>query len=507
MAVGDRSLWLLEKEALRTRCSDCFSGENVIHSKGTVYLPALDKQSDTQYAAYVKRARFLNVVKRTARGFEGMVFRKEPTLTYPRDDEKIEGYLNNIDNEGLNLSRYAKKVFVKTIVGGFSCTLVEVPEVEEKDGIKLSMADAEALGVRPYLAFYSHEKVRKLKYATVKNVKMLIYAELEEFKDVSDDHSTEDFQRTFRVLELLDGVYTQHVVDEDGNSEPNIVPKMKGKPLDYIPLYVHGNPEEEPPLDDLASNNIHHYMLKATHNHGLHWAGLPTPTWTGIDHTAVDEKGKPLEKPTAVGPHQGVYLSDPAAKAFYMEFEGKGLTEVTKELDYLERHMAYLGASLLAPDPARDETATKAKIRNAAETATVSSVAEDVSDTMNEALQTFGAFLRCTEDITIQLSKDYMPVGLTADDAVKLVTVWQGGGMSEKELFSTLQRGEIQDGEKTFDEHQSELTEEGFYERKKLTDDLLLSSLTKTTEDDADDKSGGRTNEPNKNKGAQTGDN
>jgi hypothetical protein len=45
--------------------------------------------------------------------------------------------------------------------------------------------------------------------------------------------------------------------------------------------------------------------------------------------------------------------------------------------------------------------------------------------------------------VTVSLNKDYYPVSLSADDIIKLVQAWQGGGISKHTLRFNLREGEV----------------------------------------------------------------
>src|SRR5687767_13609599 len=74
------------------RARDIIAGEDAVKEAGTRYLPRLESQTDGEYAAYVTRAAFFNGTARTAEGFSGMIFRREPVVKLPQtQSQKAEG--------------------------------------------------------------------------------------------------------------------------------------------------------------------------------------------------------------------------------------------------------------------------------------------------------------------------------------------------------------------------------------------------------------------------------
>lgn len=65
-------------------------------------------------------------------------------------------------------------------------------------------------------------------------------------------------------------------------------------------------------------------------------------------------------------------LPNPDSKAFYLEFQGQGLSELREALRAKESMMATLGARMLAPDKNGVESAQTAGIHRAGENSRVS---------------------------------------------------------------------------------------------------------------------------------------
>ena len=65
------------------RARDVFAGEDAVKAAAEKYLPRLDCQDDKEYLAYKNRASFFNASARTADGFVGLIFRRDPTFKLP----------------------------------------------------------------------------------------------------------------------------------------------------------------------------------------------------------------------------------------------------------------------------------------------------------------------------------------------------------------------------------------------------------------------------------------
>src|SRR5688500_1163886 len=58
-------------------------GEDAIKENGTTYLPKLNSQSHTEYSEYLHRGFFYNATARTVSGYLGLIFRKDPQISFP----------------------------------------------------------------------------------------------------------------------------------------------------------------------------------------------------------------------------------------------------------------------------------------------------------------------------------------------------------------------------------------------------------------------------------------
>jgi len=65
------------------RIRDVIAGDAAIKRGGEKYMPRLDSQSDSEYQAYIGRGFFYNATARTASGYLGLIFRKDPILELP----------------------------------------------------------------------------------------------------------------------------------------------------------------------------------------------------------------------------------------------------------------------------------------------------------------------------------------------------------------------------------------------------------------------------------------
>lgn len=438
-ALKQKSPQVLRLEKKWYKAETVFKGEDAIHDEGEEFLPKLEGQTSEQYAKYVSRTRFFNAFKRTVQGLAGTVTRKKP-------DEKtdfIQDIINNIDSKGTTLDSYAKMILSDVLKIGVCATLVDYNHIfDNEDEEQLTIAQFEELNARPKFVFYNATSIPFFRYKVVKGENTLVLVILKEKYSVRIDEFTEEEYDQYRVLRINEqGFYEQQLYKEkDGSvdaSNPTIV-LMNDKKLNKIPLFFHGK-YEEPPLYDLVTNNIKHYQLKADHNHGLHYIGLPTPYRTGVD---PDDKNLP----NAIGPQTIWNFENVNTKVGFLEFEGKGMEHIVTELESIKEDMAFLGASFLASDQLVNESATKAIYRNASETSSLADVVIDLSETLTNALIVLANWANNTEDSDVHYyyNDDFDVTKLTAQEILARVQAWQSGAFSKRSLYKQLKQGEVE---------------------------------------------------------------
>ena len=441
------------------RAADVIEGQDAVHQAGTAYLPKLKDQADEDYQAYVKRAGFYNATWRTIAGLVGMVFRKPPTQDLPA---ALKVYTDDIDMSGTTLDQFAKCVVEDVLGMGRIGILVDFPTVDFVGPV--SLADAEKAGMRPALHVYEAMSIINWKTRRVNNrtvLSMVVLAEGEmEAKDEFEDKEI----KQWRVLDLdEDGFYRVRVFRKGDKNEDveisDVAPLMRGKRIPYIPFCIVG-PDgveiepDEPPLIDLIDVNLSHYRTNADYEHGCHFTGLPTPVVSG--YTPANESDK-----LYIGSTSAWVFTDPQAKASYLEFSGAGLSELRENMGLKEQRMAVLGARMLATEKRKVETAEKSAIDRASENSVLSSIALSVSQALEWALGVFGEWVGASGKVTYQLNRDYLPVMIDAPTLTALVGAVQAGKISDAEFYELMQRGDVIDSTKPFEEHQAEVEMQG----------------------------------------------
>lgn len=437
---------------------DVVAGQKALHDKGEKYLPRLKGEEIEEYKARVKRSDFFNATWRTISGLVGMSFRKDPARTLPG---ALDGYANDITMSGVNLDALAEQVVEEVLEVGRCGLLVDHPAMPENVSA-ITVQAAERIGQRPFVSFYPAESIRNWKFARVNNAWVLVQVVLGESVEVAKDEFETEQQDRYRVLDLDDGgFYRQRVfIVEDGKDtlvEGPIYPAINGRPLTYIPFIIigrsgKGDTIDEPPLIDLVDANVAHYQLNADYRHGLHFTALPTLFLAGIQ-----DGGDPIY----IGGNAAITSPHAEAKGMFIEYTGQGLGAISTALKELEQRMAILGARMIADETRQAETLGATQIKRAGENSILARIVIAASQAIEEALRIMAEWANVSGEISYQISREFSPLGMSSQDLVAYMSAVQQGLMSEAEFYELLQRGDVIDGKKSFDEHQEEVGQQG----------------------------------------------
>ena len=447
------------------RARDVFAGEDAVKAAGEKYLPRLDCQDDTEYLAYKMRAAFFNASARTADGFVGLIFRRDPTFKLPDANDGISAalteFVEDADMLGTPLAAFSKKLVTEIINVGRAGTLVDWNDEVEQ---------------RAYAVPYSAEAIINWRTERVNGRNVLTLLVLKENcltpVDEADPFVLEEIQQ-LRVLKLVPPQGTMdnqradwsYQVDiwqflPEGQS-PNgtrsrgkkkwklidtLTPLRLGKPLPLIPFVFHGPRHSLPdvdkiPLEDIISVNLDHYRLNADYKHGMHYTALPTAWVSGFDKNAL----------LKIGSSTAWVAEGPGATAGYLEYHGQGLTTFERAMDRDEQEMAVLGTRMLESKKRVGETAAAIELRQSGENSILNTISLSISSSLTQVLR-WVYWWNSTEPIPdaigpdlvlVTLNKDFSITGMSALEISALVAAWQAGAISQATMLDLFRAGEI----------------------------------------------------------------
>jgi Domain of unknown function (DUF4055) len=425
---------------------DVASGETQVKLRGTVYLPmpsGFAAQSDggtDMYTAYALRAQFPDIFTPTLSGMVGVIHRTEAQIEGLEENKPLAPLWEKATKDGLPLETFHRQITAELLQMGRYVALTDVAS----DG------DAQAL---PYLVGYDTEHL--INWSPDRDLFVLDETKKEL---VAEDGFEWADKGKYRVLRLVNGVYTAQLYDEQAPEQVVYQPNVRGgQPLKEIPLVI-ATPRDlsllifEPPLIGVARSCLAIYRLDADYRHQLFGTGQETLFIQGITNRE--------DLPKGVG--SGVVFGLPQdCDAKYVGPTGVGINAHRQAIMDERQAAVSAGVRMFDAESGQAESGEALRLRAAAQTATLTSVALASAALLEKALRYAAQFVgQNPDEIIVKPNLKFIDTVMTPADAAALVTVWQGGAISKQTLYENLQRGEIASAERTFEEEQELIDEE-----------------------------------------------
>jgi len=429
------------------RIRDAVGGEDAIKASGKVHLPKPSGQDDYDYTQYLKRAMFYGASARTLQGLVGAIFRKSANVDAPK---RMDELLDNITATGLPFQNFAKMATEEVITLGRAGILVDKPSEGEGSA---------------YCRLYPAESIINWRTEVRDGREQLVQLVLHEERQVAgDDGFGTEFVNNYRVLAIdEDGFYNVTLYNEEMvegdlaySIEDELTPTNRGERFAYIPfVFLSPNdltpPVSRSPILDLVNVNMSHYRTQADLEQGNYLTSSPTPYIIGQRNAENSS--------WSIGSGTIWFLNEGASTGM-LEYGGGGLSYLEKSLDRKQSMMALLGARLLEESKRTAEAAETVRLRGSGESSILASIADTVSDGLQQALSWCAEWEGFTDTINVELNKDFMDARLTPQELQSLVSAWQSGAIGQADLLFNLQRGEMLRPDYSLEEIQDELDTE-----------------------------------------------
>jgi hypothetical protein len=447
------------------RARDVFAGEDAVKAAAEKYLPRLDCQDDKEYLAYKNRASFFNASARTADGFVGLIFRRDPNFKLPDGNngvaDALSEFVEDADMLGTPLAAYSKKLVTEIINVGRAGTLVDWNEEAEQRAYAVAYTAEDIIN-------WHTERVNGrnvLTLVVLKEVSQMPVAESDPFEpeeiqqlrvlklvppQTSADNAKADWSYQVEIWQFLADGQNASGMSKRGKRKWKLVesltPLRLGKSLPLIPFVFHGPRHSLPevdkvPLADIIVVNLDHYRLTADYKHGMHFTALPTAWVSGFD------KNSSLR----IGSSTAWVAETPGATAGFLEFTGQGLTTFERAMDRDEQLMAVLGTRMLESRKRVGETAAAIELRQSGENSILNTVSLSISASLTQVLR-WVYWWNSTEPIPdaigpdlvlASLNTDFSITGMSFQEITALVAAWQAGAISQDTMFNLFRAGEV----------------------------------------------------------------
>lgn len=412
-----------------TICRDVFGGTLRIREKGETYLPRFPKEEPDAYADRLKRAVLYNGMTRAVRAYTGMVMRKPLDLGEITDATVLK-HLQNIDQAGREIDGFATDAFSDELVDGHRVILVDMPPPNR------AAVNRAQEGVRqPYWVDIQKSSICRFAVERIQG-KLVLTRFAYQYDSVEPDGEYGDKvvmgvrEYALGMITLGEGQQPQIGVtyrewkkdptkQRDGWVEVAVEdPVLKvtaTQPMTRIPVAVCYATRarmmvSEPPLLDLAFENIRHYQMRSDRDTALSIGCVPIWVRIGADSESVLGFGPSI----MVDVPQGGDLK-------VVETSGSSFGATRDELRDIEQRMAAMSVAMLQRDTRAAETAEARRIDKSENDASLQTAADGLEDGLNQALDLHFEWLGLERgDQAIRVNRDFERMLLTPQQATEL---------------------------------------------------------------------------------------
>lgn len=429
--------------------------EGEVKEKGDVYLPRpnpsdVSPENKDRYAAYLKRAVFVNYVGRTLRGLVGLAFSKTPTCVVPTELEYVWA---DIDGAGTSIYQQSQEVLAcGVLTAGMTCLFVDYPPA---DASLATVQARRSANLRAKTLVIEGEDVLNFRAESVGGqVKLTLFT----YKsDVSTPDGFKDIiTPQITALQLVEGVFTvenyRRTTDKPNSEwvlfgETHTPTDGYGKKWDVIPLVFVRADNNAPgycdsPLYDMAEVNLGHYRNSADYEDSVYMCGQAQPWASGIDmaHYEALKKAKVTWGSRTLFPvPQGGQVGIAQAQPNLL---------VGAAMDKKEQQLVALGARVISKDSAT-KTATQAASDTQAEHSVLSLGCSNVSEAHTQCLVWMARYERLEpKDVSYQISQEFTRVELTPQLLTSVTGLLNTGQWPLADFWGWLRRVELIDPEK-----------------------------------------------------------
>ena len=127
--------------------TDIITGEEAITKAGEKYLPKFPGESKDDYAFRVENGKFTNIFRDTLEGLATKPFQDEVTVVGNAINDKIKGFVEDVDGCGNNLSSFAALTFFIGIGYAIDWIFVDYPTT---DNTVMNREEAREGNLKPY---------------------------------------------------------------------------------------------------------------------------------------------------------------------------------------------------------------------------------------------------------------------------------------------------------------------------------------------------------------------
>lgn len=385
------------------------------------------------------------LIGKTLQGFMSLVSEHDPVVTLP---DSIEYLRDSCTKDDKDLVEFYLSVIFDILLTGRVPILIDL---DDKGKLKFVKYKAKALIDWGTAQVGTNDS--KFTYAVFRDYEInpefnpINARGVSKYREVIHYHYIDNDVYTVEQYKMINGKYVPADV---------IIPKYKGKTLNFIPLVTIGSLDNTPdidtiPLEGIANCVLEIFTLSCMLKHAEKTSAVPTLYMTGADESEV---------PNATGADVCITLADSQARVGYTTTDTTSMSHIQSRMADYYSQAQELGANLLGARRGTSESGEALRLRQAAATASLKSIVDNAAKGLVSLLHmmlnwTGSSSTLATgyEGLEFEPNREFSTFSLTANETIALVQAWQATSISHSTLLENFRKaGMLKAGETVEDE-------------------------------------------------------
>lgn len=368
----------------------------------TKFTPQHPAEEDESYTVRLNSTFLYNGFVKTVHAMTGKIFSKDVIINHDVPEQIVE-LLDNIDNQGRNITSFLYDISKNALIDGISFALIDMAKINKDEFVTL--LDIKENNINPYCILIDAESLIGFKhdngFLTEIRIKQCLidvdpndeYKEIEvnQILKITPGHFElwrEDKSKSKSTTTTTSS--TQWFLYDSGETGLSYIP--------IVPFYANRTAfmEGEPPLMPLAELNLAHWISTSEQNKALTYARFAMLSIAGITKEEVNS--------IKVGPDQVLTSEDPSTKFAYIETSGAALAAGVNDISAIEKRMEHAGMTIRVQS-VRGTTATEASIGSTDADSALIAFAVSIQDSANIMIDMIADRLGLSNGGTIEINK------------------------------------------------------------------------------------------------------
>ena len=413
-------------------------GTLAMRAAGERWLPKEPKEDQTSYDVRLNRSILFTAYSDTIDDLVSKPFSRPVKKEGKSIPDWLQEIIDNCDRQGTNLDQFARELFSECLNRGLTHILVDNMRTARPDGQKLTLADEQKVGVRPYFVHIRPTQLIGWRFETINGKPKLTQIRWRESTTIPDGNYGEKVIETIRVYTPT--TWEIHTKNEKGEytlSESGNHTYPDGIPL--VTCYVNktGQMTAMPPLEGLAWLNLAHYQGDSDQKNLLRFIRFALLFFSGLTQEEI-------EKEVVLGPGRKFSSTNPDADAKFLEHTGAGAEAGRQDLKDIEERMIAAGLDPIMSKPG-NQTATGQSIDESHSQCSILAWVNSLDLALYNLFAIAGNWIgeELPDDFTVGIYKEFGLGPRAATDIDALLKSVQAGKISDKTYLIELKRRDV----------------------------------------------------------------